>query len=305
MNTTFVISGGAGRVIASIPALEKYARLNPHDDFKVIIHGWENLLWSHPVLQNRTFGFGQKGMFEFLIKDSRLVSPEPYHNYNYYNQKISLAEAFDEEINNTTDHSDLNKPNLYLSSVELASTRALIEKLKNEKKKKKFIVFQPYGSGINFVEGRPYDPSHRSLDVDDALFLGRMLNQESVVLYFGPNEFVHPLDDFMVNTKEIVGADLRFFMAMIHHCDYFIGVDSVGQHMARAMNKPGTVIMGSTNEINVSYPNYFNIERNGQQPIYNPIRIGGIDCELTDRINQGIMDFNSIQLQNIYSKIKL
>ena len=40
MNTTFLLSGGAGRIIAAIPALEKYHRLNPDDDFRVVIYGW-------------------------------------------------------------------------------------------------------------------------------------------------------------------------------------------------------------------------------------------------------------------------
>jgi len=54
-NTTFIITGGAGRVIAAVPALEKFARLNPDDDFKVLVYGWESLFWSHPLLQDRTF----------------------------------------------------------------------------------------------------------------------------------------------------------------------------------------------------------------------------------------------------------
>ena len=68
-NTTFVFSGGAGRTIAAIPALEKYARLNPDDDFKVLIHGWCDLYWSHPILQDRTFDVNQKGSFELFVKD--------------------------------------------------------------------------------------------------------------------------------------------------------------------------------------------------------------------------------------------
>ena len=68
-----MISGGAGRVICAIPALEKYAINNPDDDFKVIIHGWEFLLWGNPILQNRTFGMGHKGMFDQLIKNNRLA----------------------------------------------------------------------------------------------------------------------------------------------------------------------------------------------------------------------------------------
>lgn len=301
MNSTFMLSGGAGRVITAIPALEKYHRLNPDDDFKVIIHGWENLYWNHPVLQDRTFSVGQKGLFNLVIKNSILKHPEPYHRHSYYNQQSSLIEAFDEEINNTLDHSDLDKPNLYLHTNELNSARQLIAQASEEKKKKKFVVFQPYGSGISLTNGRPYDSSGRSLDVDDALKLGQLLAQDAIVLYFGPNEFVHPADDFMLNTRGIPNADLRFYMAMISMCDYFVGVDSVGQHMARAFNKPGLIIMGSTFEKNVTYPDYFKIFRNGIKPTYNPIRIGGSDCEFADRSNDGIMTFTDNQINEMYS----
>jgi len=300
MNTTFLLSGGAGRIITAIPALEKFHRLNPEDDFKVIIYGWDNLYLNHPNLQQKTFGMGQKGIFDLVIKNSILKVPEPYHRYSYYNQVKSLAEAFDEEINQTNDHSDLTKPNLHCHSNEIKTAQKMIEQAKKEKNKKKFVVYQPYGSGIQMVDGRPIDTSGRSLDVDDAIKLGYMLSQDAAVLYFGPEEFIHPKDNFMLNAKQIKNADLRFYMAMISECDYFVGVDSVGQHMARAFNKPGIVIMGSTFERNVSYPDFFKIYRNNIKPTYNPIRIGGVDCELADRINDGVMNFTSQQLEEIY-----
>jgi ADP-heptose:LPS heptosyltransferase len=177
----------------------------------------------------------------------------------------------------------------------------MIEEACTQKNKKKFVVFQPYGSGIQMVNDRPHDSSGRSLDVDDALKLGKLLSQDAVVLYFGPDEFVHPGDDFMLNTKNIPGADLRFYMAMISQCDTFVGVDSVGQHMARAFNKSGLVIMGSTFEKNVSYPEHFKIYRNGVKPTYSPIRIGGVDCDFADRANDGVMVFNDYQIQEMYN----
>jgi hypothetical protein len=301
MNTTFLISGGAGRVIAAIPALEKFHRLNPNDDFKVLIYGWAPLYWNHPILQHRTYSVEQKGIFDLVVKNSRLVCPEPYHVHDYYNQNINLVQAFDREINHTNDHSDLSSPNLYCQSVELRTASNMIEEVKQKRNKKKFVVFQPYGSGIQMVNDRPADVTGRSLDVDDALKLGHLLSQDAVVLYFGPNEFVHPKDNFMLNAKDIPGADLRFYMAMIAQCDYFVGVDSVGQHMARAFNKPGLIIMGSTFEQNVSYPDYFKFYRNGVKPTYSPIRIGGVDCEFADRANDNIMNFNEQQLHEIYS----
>jgi ADP-heptose:LPS heptosyltransferase len=301
MNTTFLLSGGAGRIVTAIPALEKFARLNPQDDFKVLIYGWENLYWNHPLLQSKTYGVGSKGTFDHVVKNNHLVSPEPYHVNGYYNQKLSLTEAFDQEINHTNDHRDLDKPNLYLHSGETNTARKMIEDAKKEKQKNKFIVFQPYGSGISLVNNRPYDSSGRSLDVDDALKLGHMLSQDAVILYFGSNEFIHPADNFMLNAKNIPGADLRFYMAMISECDAFIGVDSVGQHMARAFEKPGLIIMGSTFETNVSYPNYFRFYRNGIKPTYSPIRIGGIDCDFADRANDQIMKFTNQQIEEMYS----
>jgi hypothetical protein len=304
MNTTFLLTGGAGRVIAAIPALEKYSRLNPDDDFKVIIHGWESLYWSHPLLQSRTFSGNTKGTFDLIIKNSILKAPEPYYRWSYYNQLKNLSQAFDEEINNTQDHLDLSKPNLYLHSGEIDSAKKMIYEAKKQKNRNKFVVFQPYGSGIRMTGDRPADMSGRSLDVDDALKLGRLLSQDAVVLYFGPSEFIHPGDNFMLNANNIPGADLRFFMAMISQCNYFVGVDSVGQHMARSFNKPGVVIMGSTFEQNVSYTDHFKVYRNGFLPTYNPIRITGPDCDFADRSNDNIMMFSNNQIEEIYNLTK-
>lgn len=302
-NTTFLISGGAGRVITAIPALEKFSRLNPDDDFKVLVHGWDMLYWSHPILQEKTFEVGQKGVFENYIKNYNLVSPEPYHSYGYYNQEKSLAEAFDEFINQTDDHSDLEKPNLYCSYAEKATIKSNIEALKKQTNRDKIIVFQPFGSGATIENGVFIDSSGRSMYPEDFSELCRHLSQYACVVYFGPPNlyeysgcgelaFVPPT------------ADLRMYMALIEQCDYFIGCDSVGQHMARSFEKPGLILMGSTFEKNVSYPDYFKFYRNDSVTVkYNPIRIGGIDCQLADRNNDGAMKFSNSQLKEIFDTI--
>ena len=41
MNKVFWIDGGAGRVIAAIPALIKYSRLNPNKDWVVLVAGFD------------------------------------------------------------------------------------------------------------------------------------------------------------------------------------------------------------------------------------------------------------------------
>lgn len=293
MHKTFIISGGAGRVITAIPALEKFAKLNSHNDFRVIVHGWQDLYWSHPVLQSRTVGIHQKNLFQDIVVNRQLVCPEPYYLHDYYNQKISLTQAFDREINQTENHSDLSKPKLYLSSFEKASINRIIDELKQKYQKNKLVVFQPYGSGMQLLHGQPFDNSHRSLKPDHYLRIAQYLNsKDCLIVFFGPAELRHPNDTFCADLSQF-NPDLRMFAALISQCDYFVGCDSVGQHMAHAFGKPGSVFMGSTFEINVSYAKHFRFFRRvDRQPVYNPIRLGGVDSDFADRLNDGIMDFD-------------
>jgi hypothetical protein len=305
MNKTFVINGGAGRVIAAIPALEKFHKLNPNNDFRVIVHGWQDLYWSHPVLQSKTVGIHQKNIFEEYVKNNDLVCPEPYYIHDYYNQKISMAEAFDREINETNDHRDIGKPNLYLSSYEKTSITRIIEEFKQIHKKNKVVVFQPYGSGMTVNNGVAFDNSHRSLSYQHYKEIGKFLNdKDCLIFFFGPKEFKHPTDNFSVDLTKF-NPDLRMYMALINACDYFVGCDSVGQHMARAFNKPGSIFMGSTFERNVSYPKYFRFfRRENFKPTYNPIRLGGVDSEFADRLNDGIMEYSDTEIKH-FSQIIL
>jgi ADP-heptose:LPS heptosyltransferase len=301
MDTTIILNGGAGRVIAAVPALEKFAKLNPNVNFKILVYGWENLYWSHPILQNRTYPINQKGIFEQHIKNNKVICPEPYYCHGYYNQKLSLAEAFDEEINKTHDHTDLNPPKLYVSSLEKNNIQKIIDEIKTKSNKSKILVIQPYGSGMTILNNRPFDNSHRSLDVDDYLNLVKKIeskNKDVAILFFGDKMFKHPGDLISIYFNEI-NVDLRFFLALINECDYFVGCDSVGQHMARSLNKKGLVIMGSTDEKNVSYPDYFDFYRNGKKPEYSPIRLSGLDCEFADRMNDNIMSFTDDQIEEL------
>jgi len=98
--------------------------------------------------------------------------------------------------------------------------------------------------------------------------------------------------------------DLRAWCSIIEACDYFIGCDSLGQHMARAFDKPGTVILGSTYAENISYPDYFQIiENENVQKTYSPIRAVGFDSHLADRLNDKCMEFDDDQINKIYSQI--
>lgn len=298
--TVFQIDGGAGRVISSIPALKKFHKLNPKDDFKILVHGWDALLWGIPELQDRVFNPDNKGIFNNIVLGcKRIISPEPYREPNYFTQKVSLVEAFDICINNTNDHKDLEPPSLVLNKLEEKFAANIIQDTRLQQKKELTIVIQPYGRGAKIDRGHIIDEASRSLDTSAYLLLAKKLSTKYNLIYFGEKEMAVNEDTYTVKVQ----TDLRGWAAVVESCDYFVGCDSVGQHIARAFDKPGTVIFGSTFPINTSYPNHFQIiEKQGQKK-YSPIRITNLDCHLADRYNDSLMDFSEEEIHDIFLKI--
>lgn len=298
--TIFYIDGGAGRVITAIPALLKYHRLNPGTDWAVLIPAWDFLYWGIPELQDRTYGIDTKGVFNSVVLGSdRIITPEPYRNPAYFRQEISLAEAFDREINNTTDHSDLGPPVMIFNKQEVAVAKATISDLKNMQKRQKTVVFQPYGRGAKVEREEIMDDESRSLDGRTYLALVRKLSQRYNMIFFGEPQFQQKADTFAANYT----CDLRQWGALIQEADYFVGVDSVGQHMARALGIPGTVLIGSTFAKNTSYPDYFNIIEKPGVKKYSPIRITGLDSMLANRLNENTMKYSDKEINEIYENI--
>jgi hypothetical protein len=90
---------------------------------------------------------------------------------------------------------------------------------------------------------------------------------------------------------------------VIKHANYFVGCDSSGQHFARSVGTKGTVIFGSTFPINTSYPDFFNIiEKQGTKK-FSPIRISGLETLLANRMNEGLMTFDSKEVETMYQSI--
>lgn len=305
MNTTFILSGGAGRILTAIPALEKYQKLNPNDDFVILVHGWDQLFWNHPTLQERVFLAELKGNFQQFIKNNKTVVPEPYQLHSYYNQQTNLVNAFDEIINNTTEHNDLNINSIHLSRVELARSKELIEKFKLEKKKQKVVVFQPYGSSVEIINNKPIDQSNRSLEEEHLLKIVKELSKDAVVIYASQFELKHPQDSFSVTFSNLELPYFRMLAGLIYHSDYFIGCDSVGQHVARALNKPCLVLMGGTDERNTSYPEYFTFyRRKDKLSTFIPLRLSDIDNEFANKLNDGLMSFTNKEINEIISIVR-
>jgi len=303
MNTVFFIDGGAGRVITAIPALEHYVKSNPNENIKIFVYGWDNLFWSNRLLQPLSFSVNDKGNFQKIFKEAdKILSPEPYRLPEYINQRASLAEAFDILINGK--NNNLGPPRLNLSKQEIYSAKKYIENIKNKNKKNKVIVIQPFGSTAFYdsVNGSDYviDPSYRSMDLMMFSKIVKYLSEKYNVVLFSDEKFHFKEDNCTIK----LNGDLRMYASIINQCDYFIGCDSVGQHMARAFDKPGTVVFGSTFPENVSYPDWFQIvDKNKELRVYSPLRINDIDCNMADRMNEDCMNYSEKEIDDIIISI--
>ncbi len=297
MKKVFVINGGAGRVICALPALQKYYK-NHGPDFYILSESGIEFFVGHPELQDLAFELNHKGLFENIIKPNDLVTIEPYREHGYYNQKKSLSQSFDKLINNTDDHSDLEKPKIVLSKMEEINALDAVSNVKDYHKKKKTIVIQPFGRSCSLHKtGHTIDPSSRSLSTDDYFYISEKIRRKYNLITFSEIKFDN--DENMY-----VETNIRQWSAIIEAADYFVGIDSVGQHMAYAFNKPGSIILGSTFAENISYPKHFNIsEKKGIKKKYSPIRIDGLDGELINRYNDTCMDFTRKELDDITNKI--
>jgi uncharacterized protein (UPF0262 family) len=297
MTSIIWIDGGIGRVIASIPAVLKYHRNHPDEEWYIMIPGWDFVMWGFAELQQRVFSPDTKGAFDLFWKADKVITAEPYRVPGYYRNEISLREAFDVAINDSTDHSDLPPMQLQLSSSEKRTAFDVIKKSKKLHKQEKTIVLQPFGSTAIQHPTGIFDDSHRSMPNDMIDYFIENLSGKYNLIFMGPKEF-HDTRTFRPDPD----PHMREWMAIIEAADYFIGCDSCGQHMRSASNKQASVIIAGTHKINTSYDNFHIIERNIPfQP--DSMRISHFHSHMVSRLNEVRTNFSQEEIERAFQEI--
>jgi hypothetical protein len=299
----YFINGGAGRVLSSIPAFEKLAETD--NDFLVICEGGSDLLRGHPILDKRSFDHWHKGLFNDHLKNRDLYTPEPYRVWEYFNQKCSISQAFDIAINNQGVR-ELPPPSLHLSKMEISEAYKIVQEIKAKSGFDKMLVIQPFGRGVQNNGGLIVDPGSRSLAQQDLIDIINALKKEYAIIIM--TEFGIPLgeDDsvkFKIPQPRI--PNLRIWAAVIELADHFLGCDSVGQHIAKSLEKTATVITGSTFPINISYPtdpNFDIIDVGFGLRTYSPIRISMDDS--VERSNEKCMELTDEHRSQILKSVR-
>lgn len=297
MSTIISLDGGLGRVIAAIPALLKYHKNHPDEEWYVMIPGWDFITWGIPELQERTFNPDARGSFDLFWKAEKIISPEPYFVPEYYRNQISLREAFDVCINDSIDHSDLSPMQLKLSLAEKRKAFEVINEAQQRHRKQKTIVIQPYGSTATPHESGIFDDSLRSIPTPMLDYFINNLSKDYNLIFVGAKEF-HNLKTY----KPDPDPNLREWAAIIEAADYFIGCDSCGQHMCKALNKKASVVIAGTHKINVTYEDFHIIERD--VPFYSDaMRISGFQSHMASRLNEPRIEFSQEEIEIAYREI--
>lgn len=303
MEKAFFINGGAGRVICAIPALEKYAENNPKENFIIVAEGWMEIFSSSPKLRERVFHVLHNRLFEDHLKNMEIISPEPYRLNEYYNQKVNMIQAFDILINGPTNYMPANtKVTMDLSKKEQVDGYSIVNDVRKMKQKEKIIVFQPFGSSIQQQDQFVFDSSGRSFELSDTIKIIDELKKDYGVI------FMSQVQISSCNNQDVAwpqNLGIRQWMGIINACDYFLGCDSLGQHIAYSLNKPSTVVIGSTYPENISYKDeklFHIIDVGISKRKYSPLRI--TNSENTDRNNESLMVLEEKHFKEIYESIK-
>jgi len=299
--------GGAGRILCAIPALEHYALT--HDNFYIITYDdlISNFFVGNTLLEKHIHNIDKEDLFTNIIKNGEVIEPEPYHRSEYINQKCSLAQAFDLEINGK--HSIDNKtPKIYFDPSEDTKSKNFIEALKQEYKKDKVLVFQPYGQSAEVFSDRVFDDFNRSFFMEDIVSLVSHLRDEYIIMFMGHLRLSvsNVINGIKINDNSVIYLDvtLREWAGFIKFADHFLGCDSVGQHLAKSVGQKATIVTGGTFPINVSYPdddNFTIFDLGKDQRIYDPIRI--IVNKKTSETNKGIMKMNVETIDKIIDNV--
>jgi ADP-heptose:LPS heptosyltransferase len=249
MDKAFFLNGGAGRVLTAIPALEKSIQKNPNNI--IVAEAWPELFLMSPILRDCSYVPNTKNLFEDKLLNRECITPEPYRLNAYYNQKCNLSQAFDMIINDLDDVPDIEPLKLEISKRDQVFGYNFIDDAKQNLRKEKCIVFQPFGSAAS-IEGRfIIDSTGRSFELSDALHMIEALKEEYIIIMMSTFPIPTDQDLGILTPKDL---NLIQWAAIINASDGFFGCDSVGQHFAHALDKPATVVIGGTAPENISYP---------------------------------------------------
>ena len=114
------------------------------------------------------------------VKERDCITPD-YRVWEYYNQKCSLAQAFDIAINNEGVR-ELQDAKIYMNKHELVHGYKVVEEVKAVTGKDKVVVFQPFGRTAENMGDFVIDGTSRSFHLNDVIRICKDLKEDYAVI---------------------------------------------------------------------------------------------------------------------------
>ena len=189
-----------------------------------------------------------------------------------------------------------------VASDEIANK--VVEEVKAVTGKDKVLVFQPFGRTAENMGDFVIDGTSRSFHLNDVIRIVKELREDYAVIIM--SEFPVVVEE---NSKIPIAVpqipDVRVWSSIIEIADHFLGCDSLGQHMAKALGTSCTSVIGSTYPINISYPNSsdFDIIDLGEgKRKFSPIRLS-MEDEI-ERFNDEVMELTDETFKQIITSVR-
>ena len=285
------IDGGIGRVVCSLPAIEKYAQNNKD---LIVMTPWPGVFKNNCCVDEVVDSWGMEqqnkasSLWTKYISKNEYIKPEPYFDYNFYMEAHHIIESFNFLLNATVETA---KPKFFLTNEEDNKAYNFIQRMKLSFQK--IVVMQPFGSSAKKIKDKLVDESYRSLELDFVYEMLRVFPGDWGILYLGDM----PLKHHRLLTIEPLSV--RNIIALIKHCDAVITIDSVAQHIAYAYDKPTVVFWGASSFKNFGYSNFLNLKREGYPKKHLPLRV----VSIKDTYNMDAMLFNNKEKEEFLDKI--
>jgi hypothetical protein len=140
------IDGGIGRVLCSVPAVEKLSKTRD----VIVITSHPEIFWHNPYIY-KVYGLGREYIWDDVIKNGEFLYPEPYYNYKYYTQEHHLIQSFDMLLNGGT--GKFYTPKIYLTRDEIIWASEFIKLRRVDSGKNRVAMLQCFGSSAKIVDG--------------------------------------------------------------------------------------------------------------------------------------------------------
>ena len=182
------------------------------------------------------------------------------------------------EINGLEEPRELPKPTLNLTKMEVIAGYNMVQEVKAVTGKDKVVVIQPFGRGVEQVGDFIADASSRSMSLVNTCDIINDLKKDYGVIVMSEMQF--PVEENEEKSKYKIARpqieDIRVWTSVIEVADHFLGVDSIGQHICKALDKKSNRCNWITYPVNISYPedkNFDIIDIGLDKRKYSPIRL--------------------------------